>query len=126
MLRFLPAFCANLWNGCSHSEYARMNVSVRGMPYWPEIDGLRTIAVLSVYVFHLHFNPLFLSGGFVGVDVFFVISGFLIASLLVLDFDRNRFSLLRFYQRRIARIAPVSFFVLGLTMIVGRFVYSAQ
>ena len=103
-----------------------MKVNVRAMPYWPEIDGLRTIAVLSVYLFHLHLNPLFLPGGFVGVDVFFVISGFLIASLLVLDFDSGHFSLLRFYQRRIARIAPASFFVLGLTMIVGRFVYSAQ
>ena len=62
--------------------------------YRPEIDGLRTIAVLSVVAFHLW--PTRLQGGFVGVDVFFVISGYLIGGQILADLARNRFSLVRF------------------------------
>jgi peptidoglycan/LPS O-acetylase OafA/YrhL len=92
--------------------------------YWPEIDGLRSIAVLSVFVFH--FDRQLLSGGFVGVDIFFAISGFLITTILLNDFDQGHFSITRFYQRRIARLAPAFFTVLFATLVVGSIIYSAQ
>jgi len=84
--------------------------------YRPEIDGLRAVAVLGVFVYHL--NRSWLPGGFVGVDVFFVISGFLITSILVKDCVRERFSLSRFYQRRIARIFP-AFLAMALVTLLG-------
>jgi peptidoglycan/LPS O-acetylase OafA/YrhL len=94
------------------------------LSYRPEVDGLRAIAVLSVFVFHLQRE--WLPGGFVGVDVFFVISGYLITSILLQDCDAKIFSLPKFYQRRIARLFP-AFFTVALTTIVGTtFVYQAQ
>ena len=92
--------------------------------YWPEIDGLRAIAVISVFLFHL--DARLLAGGFVGVDIFFVISGYLITNLLVRDIGNRNFSLFRFYQRRIARIAPAAILVVASTMIAGFLIYSAQ
>ena len=77
------------------------------LKYRPDIDGLRAIAVLGVLIFHL--NESFLSGGYVGVDVFFVISGFLITSIILRDLDQGAFSILKFYERRIRRIAPALF-----------------
>ena len=79
------------------------------MRYRPEIDGLRAVAVLAVILFHAEI-ALF-SGGFVGVDVFFVVSGFLITSILLADLAQGRFSLLRFYERRARRILPALFVV---------------
>ena len=82
--------------------------------YRADIDGLRAIAVVAVILFHAHFSPF--SGGFVGVDVFFVISGFLITSIIKKEVDRNQFSIARFYERRIRRIFPALFFLLlGIT-----------
>ena len=72
--------------------------------YRPEIDGLRAVAVLSVLIYHAF--PEYLPGGYVGVDIFFVISGFLITGILVEEFQQNHFSLWNFYQRRIRRIFP--------------------
>lgn len=72
--------------------------------YRPEVDGLRAIAVLPVLFFHGGFS--WASGGFVGVDVFFVISGYLISSILLRDLDRGSFSLTNFYVRRMRRILP--------------------
>ena len=72
--------------------------------YRPDIDGLRAFAVLSVVLYHAFPNEV--SGGFVGVDIFFVISGFLISSILFTEITENRFSLARFYGRRIRRIFP--------------------
>jgi len=69
-----------------------------------DIDGLRCIAVLAVVGFHCKVQGL--SGGFVGVDVFFVISGYLICALIVRDLDQNAFSIARFYERRCKRILP--------------------
>jgi len=92
--------------------------------YYPEIDGLRTFAVLSVFFFHLYRNTI--GGGFVGVDVFFVISGFLISSVLLQDIEKRQFSILRFYQHRIARIAPALFLILVLTLAAAALLYSAQ
>jgi peptidoglycan/LPS O-acetylase OafA/YrhL/lysophospholipase L1-like esterase len=72
--------------------------------YRPEIDGLRAVAVLSIIAFHAGF-PAF-DGGFVGVDIFFVISGYLITTILFDDLRKDRFSLARFYGRRVRRILP--------------------
>lgn len=78
--------------------------------YRPEIDGLRAIAVLSVILYHAD-SELF-SGGFVGVDVFFVISGYLITSIIFVELQENKFSLLNFFERRIRRLFPALFIVL--------------
>jgi peptidoglycan/LPS O-acetylase OafA/YrhL len=78
--------------------------------YRPEIDGLRAIAVVSVILFHAKF-ALF-SGGFVGVDIFFVISGYLITTILIDDLENKRFSIIGFYERRARRILPALFFVM--------------
>ena len=85
--------------------------------YRPEIDGLRAVAVLSVLFFHLGLPGV--SAGFTGVDVFFVISGFLITSILMQDLALNRFSLMRFYRRRALRILPPLILVLGVTLLFG-------
>ena len=77
--------------------------------YRAEVDGLRAVAVLAVVFFHAGFE--IFRGGFVGVDVFFVISGFLIASIIAGELDKGTFSLLRFYERRARRILPALFFI---------------
>ncbi|MEL6318734.1 MAG: acyltransferase, partial [Pseudomonadota bacterium] len=79
------------------------------MGYRPDIDGLRALAVLSVALFHAEV-PGF-SGGFVGVDVFFVISGFLITRIIAAEAAEGRFSYWRFYERRARRLAPALFLV---------------
>ncbi|WP_312829233.1 acyltransferase family protein [Pantoea anthophila] len=83
------------------------------LKYRRDIDGLRAIAVLSVVAFHL--NPTWLQGGFIGVDIFFVISGYLITKIIYTDIAKNQFSFKDFYQRRINRILPVFFFVMFMT-----------
>jgi len=80
------------------------------MKYRPEIDGLRALAVVPVILFHARFEPF--SGGFVGVDVFLVISGYLITSLILIEQQAGRFSLLAFYERRARRILPALFLVM--------------
>lgn len=87
------------------------------MNYRREIDGLRAVAVLPVILFHAGLGVF--SGGFVGVDVFFVISGYLITTLLLEDIDKKRFSLLRFYERRARRILPVLYVVLIVVSLLG-------
>jgi len=72
--------------------------------YRPEIDGLRAIAVLPVLFFHAQFSMF--SGGYIGVDIFFVISGYLITSIILKDLSAGTFSLTRFYERRALRILP--------------------
>ncbi len=82
--------------------------------YRPDVDGLRAVAVLSVVLYHLSIGPI--HGGFVGVDVFFVISGYLIGNLVLDDVARGRFSLRDFYERRFRRILP-ALFVMILAML---------
>ena len=84
------------------------------MTYQPHIDGLRAIAVFSVILFHA--DERIIPGGYLGVVVFFVISGFLITSFIVSDLDTGKFSLSDFYERRIRRIFPILFLVLAATM----------
>ena len=81
--------------------------------YRRDIDGLRAVAVLPVVLYHAGL-PGF-AGGFVGVDIFFVISGYLITSILVRELDEGRFSLLAFYERRVRRIIPALFAMLAVS-----------
>ena len=97
---------------------------VPSVQYRPSIDGLRAVAVLAVFIFHL--KRQWLPGGFVGVDVFFVISGYLITSILLREYEHNSFSLAKFYQRRIARLFPAFFTVALATLIGACCIYSAQ
>ena len=80
------------------------------MKYRAEIDGLRALAVLPVLLFHAGFK--FFSGGFLGVDVFFVISGYLITSILIEEIENEEFSYLNFYERRARRILPALIFII--------------
>lgn len=77
---------------------------MQAVRYRPEIDGLRAVAVLSVIIFHL--NNRWLPGGFLGVDIFFVISGFLITNIILSEIQNGSFSFRDFYTRRIKRIYP--------------------
>jgi len=88
--------------------------------YRAEIDGLRAIAVIAVVGFHLF--PEFIRGGFVGVDVFFVISGFLISSIIFKETENEKFSFLNFYSRRIKRLFPALIIILAMFYFYGWFV----
>ena len=90
------------------------------MRYREDIDGLRAIAVLSVILYHLGFS--FISGGFIGVDIFFVISGFLITQSIQNDLNSSIFTIRRFYIKRIRRIIPVLFVTTIATMLVAPFI----
>jgi peptidoglycan/LPS O-acetylase OafA/YrhL len=91
--------------------------------YRKDIDGLRMIAVLAVVFNHAGLR---LPGGFIGVDMFFVISGFLITGILVQDIEDGRFSILTFYERRSRRILPALFVVLAACLLAGWFLLSPQ
>jgi len=85
------------------------------LKYRPDIDGLRAIAVIPVVLYHAHFY--FMRGGYVGVDVFFVISGYLITAMIAPDIEAGRFSIAGFYKRRVLRIFPALFVMLLATAI---------
>ena len=78
------------------------------MKYRPDIDGVRAFAVSSVVAYHAF--PTLFSGGFIGVDIFFVISGFLISQIIIEKLIDNNFSLKSFFARRICRIFPALFY----------------
>jgi peptidoglycan/LPS O-acetylase OafA/YrhL len=86
-----------------------------GLKYRPDIDGLRAVAVVSVLAFHI--GLIGFKGGFVGVDVFFVISGYLISSIIFAEINASRFTIGGFYERRIRRIFPALVAMLGVTSI---------
>tara|TARA_B100000927_G_C16461698_1_gene468099 strand:- start:108 stop:1985 length:1878 start_codon:yes stop_codon:yes gene_type:complete len=90
------------------------------LKYRAEIDGLRAFAVVPVILFHAGFE--LFSGGFVGVDVFFVISGYLITTILIEDIQNNRFSIVNFYERRARRILPALYVVSIATAIASTIV----
>lgn len=92
--------------------------------YRPDIDGLRAIAVILVVVFHAF--PNLLPGGYVGVDVFFVISGFLISNIILGALNSNTFSIGEFYARRVKRIFPALSVVLAFFLVVGWFTLLAD
>jgi peptidoglycan/LPS O-acetylase OafA/YrhL len=92
--------------------------------YRAEIDGLRALAVVPVILFHAGFE--LFSGGFVGVDVFFVISGYLITTILIEDLENKRFRVVNFFERRARRILPALYFVLLIITIVSTLLMNAQ
>ena len=90
---------------------------VQSANYRPEIDGLRFVAVMPVVLFHAGISGF--SGGFVGVDVFFVISGYLITGIILRELDNGTFSIMRFYERRIRRIFPALFALIAFVCVVA-------
>ncbi|MGB1088217.1 MAG: acyltransferase family protein, partial [Alphaproteobacteria bacterium] len=94
------------------------------LTYRPDIDGLRTIAVFSVVLFHL--GVPWVPGGFVGVDIFFVISGYLITALLEKDHGQGGISFATFYARRAKRLLPAGFAVFLFALAVGWFLYGTE
>ena len=92
--------------------------------YRPDIDGLRAIAVLAVVGFHA--VPNWLRGGYIGVDIFFVISGFLISMIIFQNLETNTFSFTNFYARRVKRIFPALLIVLVSCYVVGWFILLAD
>ncbi|WP_197712068.1 acyltransferase family protein [Polynucleobacter necessarius] len=92
--------------------------------YRPDIDGLRAVAVLAVVAFHAF--PNWVKGGFIGVDVFFVISGYLISTIIFENLDKGTFRFSEFYARRIKRIFPALILVLGACLVFGWFILLAD
>jgi peptidoglycan/LPS O-acetylase OafA/YrhL len=92
--------------------------------YRPEIDGLRAFAILSVVIYH--YFPNYLKGGFIGVDIFFVISGFLITGHIFKKLENGQFSFSHFFSRRIRRIFPALILVMICSLIFGWFVLLAD
>lgn len=107
-----------------HLDIQTPHLSSSGITYRPDIDGLRAIAVLCVLIFHAF--PKYLKGGFIGVDIFFVISGYLISGIILSDLDRKKFSFRQFYIRRIRRIFPVLATVLFSCLAFGWFALTAD
>lgn len=101
-----------------------MNLHFSHPKYRPDIDGLRAIAVLSVVAFHAF--PNWMSGGFIGVDVFFVISGYLISMIIFENLDKGTFGFTEFYSRRIRRIFPALLLVLTVSYALGWFTLLAD
>jgi peptidoglycan/LPS O-acetylase OafA/YrhL len=91
-----------------------------GLNYRKDIDGLRAIAVMSVVLCHAF--PQWVRGGFIGVDIFFIISGYLISGLIFEDLANQRFSLRKFYERRIARLFPALLLVMFVVLAFGWFI----
>lgn len=90
------------------------------IPYRADIDGLRAVAVSAVMLFHA--GATFAPGGFIGVDVFFVISGYLITSIILAELKQGTFSIWNFYERRIRRLVPALTLVIVTSAILGWFI----
>ena len=104
----------------SRTRFSFESVAARSAKYRADVDGLRAVAVIAVLFFHLGISPF--PNGFVGVDVFYVISGYLITSLIVKDLAAGRFSIVEFYERRMRRIFPALFTVLFFCILIGSIV----
>jgi peptidoglycan/LPS O-acetylase OafA/YrhL len=89
--------------------------------YRADIDGLRAVAVVAVVLYHAHLGPF--AGGFIGVDVFFVISGYLIVGLILDEIAEARFSIATFYERRMRRLFPALFVLLAFCCVAAYFVF---
>jgi peptidoglycan/LPS O-acetylase OafA/YrhL len=109
----------------SHREGGRIVAgrrpwAAKDLPYRADIDGLRALSILLVVAYHA--QPWLVPGGFVGVDIFFVISGFLITRIILTEDQAGHFSSLQFYARRVRRIFPALIVVLAVTYLIGWFV----
>src|SRR5579864_7132224 len=104
----------------AHGDPPVPSVEKADLEYRADVDGLRAVAVLSVLLFHGF--PSLMPGGFVGVDIFFVISGFLITGIILKGQEEGNFSFKGFYARRIGRIFPSLFVVLSTSLSIGWFV----
>lgn len=131
MMRFVLPFAFPSRKESGKAKPAQRNQRMSGASahqlhpvYRPDIDGLRAVAVVSVVIFHAF--PAFFPGGFVGVDVFFVISGFLITQIILREQGAGRFSFLSFYARRIRRILPALLMVLAASYAAGWFTLFSQ
>ena len=105
------------------------NTAVSKLDYRPDIDGLRAIAVLAVLIYHAGFHwqgAKLLAGGYLGVDIFFVISGYLICGILIRELHAEQFSFAAFYARRARRILPALFLVMLCSAIVAPFLLSHE
>jgi peptidoglycan/LPS O-acetylase OafA/YrhL len=108
----LRSFLSAVSGRSAGSHMGKTSSGRTGMKYRADIDGLRAVAVLSVLAFHTRLGAI--PGGFVGVDVFFVISGYLISSIVFSEIAESRFSVIGFYERRIRRIFPALFAILAV------------
>lgn len=99
----------------------KSSLDMSSLAYRKDIDGLRTVAVLSVFLFHL--NEMYFRSGFIGVDIFFVISGYLITYIIVKELEStNRIDLIEFYRKRVKRILPSVLFVSFVSLIFAMFI----
>lgn len=117
---YLKLLYPNSTNMASSKDNASTGHHLTHPKYRPDIDGLRAIAILSVVGFHAF--PNLVSGGFIGVDIFFVISGYLISTIIFDSLEHNSFSFVEFYSRRIKRIFPALILVLIACFVFGWFV----
>lgn len=108
----------------SRRQKLKAKAEMTGIGYRPEIDGLRAIAIIGVIVCHI--NPEWLPGGFLGVDIFFVLSGYLITSIILRDRADNHFSFMAFYAKRARRLLPALYLVLVATMLLGFAIYTPE
>lgn len=92
------------------------------MKFRNDIQGLRALAVLFVFIFHL--SSSYLPGGFIGVDMFFVISGFLISKIVLAKIDTNKFNIIDFYVSRVKRIVPACYFLLAGVWVLFLFLFA--
>jgi len=105
------------------SRYPPQSHAQVHLKYRAYVDGLRAVAVLAVLFFHADLG---FSGGYVGVDVFFVISGFLITGLILKDLDAGQFQIVKFWERRVRRIMPALVVVVLVTLVAGWFLLLPQ
>jgi peptidoglycan/LPS O-acetylase OafA/YrhL len=111
--------------GCGMKHiFESMTLAGNHLDYRPDLDGLRAYAVLPVLFFHAGIGVF--AGGFVGVDIFFVLSGFFMAKIILRDLDRGEFSFLDFYLRRMRRIFPALFAMIAVTSAVASFLFMPQ
>lgn len=94
---------------------------MKKIKYRPELDGIRAISILLVLLFHI--DKQLIPGGFIGVDIFFVLSGFLISKIIMLGINNQTFSYNDFYKRRIKRILPPFYFMILITIILSFFIF---
>lgn len=113
------------YSGISHKMSIYSNTQkTMSKGYQPGVDGLRAIAVLIVLCFHAGFS--FITGGYVGVDVFFVISGYLITGIIVKAIDKQTFNFISFFLSRISRLYPALIFTAIIIALAGYFIYSPE